>query len=332
MTSNRRTALVVGVLFILTFVTSIGAVVAYGDRPGLDHPYISGPGADTGVLVGALLELFLIITNIGCAVVLLHDPQVAERSHLPRLRRGSHHGVHLHPGRHPCRPRSRHLAAERHRPPMRGRSCTIGKSLIDVKNWTFLLGPGFADGIGTGLLLGWLMYRSGLVHRRMALFGVIGGPLLAASGIAVLIGVIPQGSPVQSLVTVPEIVWELYLGLWLTFKGFNAAAPVLALARREQGIRNGAVTWARPAPDRQDAGSSVVGTRARGNEFAYWTANLATRRVVDRLRPGERLPFPRASAVGVCRRPDGTSGTAGIRLSGPPPRASRLRSPGVTWH
>ena len=117
----------------------------------------------------------------------------------------------------------------------------IGKSLIDVKNWTFLLGPGFADGIGTGLLLGWPMYRSGLVHRRMALFGVIGGPLLAASGIAVLMGVIAQGSPVQSVMTIPEIIWEAYLGLWLTFKGFNAAAPVLALARREQGIRDEAI-------------------------------------------------------------------------------------------
>jgi hypothetical protein len=65
------------------------------------------------------------------------------------------------------------------------------------------------------------MYRSGLVSRRMALFGVVGGPLLAASGIAVLLGAIPQFSPVQSLATVPEVVWEGFLGLWLTFKGFN---------------------------------------------------------------------------------------------------------------
>jgi hypothetical protein len=97
----------------------------------------------------------------------------------------------------------------------------IGRSLLAIHDWTFLLGPGFADGIGTGLILGWLMYRSGLVSRRMALFGVIGGPLLAASGAAVLFGVIPQGSPVQSIVTIPEIVWELFLGLWLTFKGFS---------------------------------------------------------------------------------------------------------------
>ncbi len=81
----------------------------------------------------------------------------------------------------------------------------------------------------------------------MALFGVVGGPLLATSGIAVLLGVIPPGSPVQSVMTIPEIIWELYLGLWLTFKGFNAAAPILALARREQGIREEAVASASSA-------------------------------------------------------------------------------------
>jgi hypothetical protein len=69
----------------------------------------------------------------------------------------------------------------------------------------------------------------------MALFGVIGGPLLAASGIAVLSGVIPQGSSLQGLATVPEIVWEAFLGVWLTFKRFRQA-PILAPESQEQAI------------------------------------------------------------------------------------------------
>ena len=69
MTSSRKTALVVGVLFILTFITSIAGVVAYG--PVLSDPnYVTGAGADTRVFLGAFLELMLILTNIGCAVVL----------------------------------------------------------------------------------------------------------------------------------------------------------------------------------------------------------------------------------------------------------------------
>jgi hypothetical protein len=69
----------------------------------------------------------------------------------------------------------------------------------------------------------------------MALFGVVGGPLLAASGIAVLLGVIPQGSALQGIATIPEIIWEAFLGLWLTFKGFKSSA-VPASENREQEI------------------------------------------------------------------------------------------------
>jgi hypothetical protein len=191
------------------------------------------------VFLGAFLEVLLIITNIGCAVVLfpvlkwqnegLSLGYVAARIvectfiligilsllAVVTLRQGA-------------------AGADA------GSLVTVGKSLVAIHNWTFLLGPGFVDGIGTGLILGWLMYRSGLVSRRMALVGVVGGALLATSGIAVLLGVIPQGSPVQGLMTVPEIIWEAFLGLWLTFKGFSSA-PVLALVDREQGIRDQAL-------------------------------------------------------------------------------------------
>ena len=69
MTSSRKIALTVGVLFILTFITSIGGAISYG--PVLSDPtYITGAGADGRVFLGAFLELFLIITNIGCAIVL----------------------------------------------------------------------------------------------------------------------------------------------------------------------------------------------------------------------------------------------------------------------
>ena len=66
---------------------------------------------------------------------------------------------------------------------------TIGSlayTFAAVKDWTFLLGPGFVVGIGNGLLFGYLMYTSGLVPPRMALLGLIGGPLLIASGVVVM--------------------------------------------------------------------------------------------------------------------------------------------------
>jgi hypothetical protein len=220
--ATRKIALVVGVLFLATFVTSIAAFFAYG--PVLtDAHYITGTGGDTRVFLGAFLELLLIISNIGCALVLFpllkrQNEAVALGYVAERLVEGTFILIGI----------LSVLAIVTLRQGASGVDAaslvTVDKLLIAVKNWTFLLGPGFMDGIGTGLMLGWLMYRSGLVPRRVALLGVIGGPLLAASGIAVLFGLFKAGSPMQGIATIPEFVWEAYLALWLTFKGFHRVA------------------------------------------------------------------------------------------------------------
>ncbi len=234
MTSSRQSALAVGVLFILTFVTSIAGVIAYG--PVLSDPnYITSAGADGRVFLGAFLELMLIVTNIGCATVLFpilkrQNEGLALAYVAARIVECTFILIGLLSVLAVVTLRQTATATDA------GSILTIGKTLHAIHDWTFLLGPGFADGIGTGLILGYLMYRSGVVSRRMALFGVVGGPLLAASGLAVLFGVIPQGSAPQGIATIPEIVWEAFLGLWLTFKGFKAAAPILLAADREQGI------------------------------------------------------------------------------------------------
>ena len=67
--STRKTALIVGVLFVITFVTAIAAMVLY-DPVLNDRDYVVGGRADTRVFLGAFLELLLIIANIGTAVAL----------------------------------------------------------------------------------------------------------------------------------------------------------------------------------------------------------------------------------------------------------------------
>ena len=93
-----------------------------------------------------------------------------------------------------------------------------------LHDWTFLLGPGFVVGVGNGLMLGYLMYRSALVPRGMAVLGLVGGPLVIASGVAILFGVFEAGSVWQAISTIPEFLWELSLGIWLTVRGFNPSA------------------------------------------------------------------------------------------------------------
>lgn len=224
----RKSALIAGVFFLVTFVTSIpAALVLY--VPVLDDPrYITGAGADDRVLLGALLEMILVIANIGTAVVLF-----------PILKR-QNEGVAL--GYVTARVVEcafiivgilSLLAVVTLRQDLTGAAgadagslVTVGRSLVAIHDWTFLLGPGFVVGIGNGLLLGYLMYRSGLVPRPMAVLGLLGGPLVTASGIAVMFGLYEQISTWSFIATIPEIIWELSLALWLTFKGFRPS-PIL---------------------------------------------------------------------------------------------------------
>jgi hypothetical protein len=226
--ADRRTALAAGVLFLITFITAIPALALL--QPLLDDPagYISGGGDDTRIYLGVTLELLLIVANIGTAVVLF--PILRRQSETLSLAYVTARIVECV-----------FIAA--------GILCVLGivslaqddpsagslaVSLAAIKDWTFLLGPGVIVGLGNGLILGYLMLRSGLVPRPMALLGVVGGPLLFASGIAVLFGVAEPGGMLQSVATLPEFAWELSLGVYLTVKGFTGP-PVAHALRRSVG-------------------------------------------------------------------------------------------------
>jgi hypothetical protein len=106
--------------------------------------------------------------------------------------------------------------------------------LVAVHDATFLLGPGFLAPLGNGILLGYLMYRSGLVPRGMAMLGLIGGPLLIVSFVGVLFGAFAQVSLPSAIATIPEFLWELSLGIYLVVKGFNPS-PITEEYERDLG-------------------------------------------------------------------------------------------------
>jgi hypothetical protein len=235
MSSTRRAALYVGLLFIITFLTSIPAVFLYGGfGPTMDHSgVILGASADTRVHWGALLELILVIANIGTAVILFPILKWEnEAAALGYVTARVMESVFISIGTLSLLAiLTLHEAAG-----TTGSYTTVGKSLIAIHDWTFLLGPGFVVGIGNGLLLGYLMYRSGLVPRGMAMLGLIGGPLIILSGIAVLFGVFESGSSPQAIATIPEFLWELSLGVYLTVRGFKRS-PVVDLTEAERRVR-----------------------------------------------------------------------------------------------
>jgi hypothetical protein len=224
---QRKIARLAGVLFVITFVTSIPAVLLY-DPVLTDPGYIVGAGADTRVFLGAFLELLLIVANIATAVVLFPIlKRQSETIALGYVTARIVESVFIAVGILSV------LTVVTLRQDLAGSGSdaaaldTVGRSLVAIHDWTFLLGPGFVVGIGNGLMLGYLMYRSGLVPRGMAMLGLVGGPLVCASGIAVLFGGIDQGSAGQFIATIPEFFWELSLGIYLIVKGFKPS-PITA--------------------------------------------------------------------------------------------------------
>ncbi len=221
----QQIARVTGVLFVITFITSIPPFV-FLYVPVVDDPrYILGGGADNRVLTGAFLELLLIIANIGTAVV--HYPILKRQNEILALGYVTARVVE-------CAFIAVGILSLLTVVTLRQEATAgadaaslvaVGESLVALHDWTFRLGPGFFVGVGNGLILGYLMYTSRLVPRGMAMLGLIGGPLIIASGVAVLFGVIEAGGVWQLIATIPEFFWELFvLGIWLIVRGFNPSA------------------------------------------------------------------------------------------------------------
>src|SRR3954470_694320 len=224
--SLRRLARITGLLWIAPFITSIPAVLL--SDPLLNDPnFILGAGGgDSRIYIGATLELLLIIANIGTAVVPFalfrrYNEKLAVGYVTARLVECGFIAVGI----------VSVLAIVTLRQDPAGASddtlVALGQSLVAVHDATFLLGPGIVVGVGNGMILGYLMYSSGLLPRRLALFGIVGGPLLFVSGIAVMFGAFDINSAPRFVCAVPEIIWEASIGIYLTFKGFKAPAPVL---------------------------------------------------------------------------------------------------------
>jgi Domain of unknown function (DUF4386) len=233
--STRKTAFVAGALFVITFLASIPAAL-FLYSPVLDHAnYIVGAGADSRIALGALLEMILIVANIGTAVVLFpilkrQNEGLALGYVTARVIESTFIAIGI----------VSLLAIVTLRQDVGGAGgasslVPVGRSLVAIHDWTFLLGPGWVVGVGNGLILGYLMYRSGLVPRGMAMLGLIGGPLIIASGTAVLLGVFEAGSAPQVIATAPEFVWELSLGIYLMVKGFKPS-PILSGTSGDAGV------------------------------------------------------------------------------------------------
>jgi hypothetical protein len=224
MDKMRKTALIAGVFYLITFI-SIPTLALYG--PVKNHrDWILSSGSHTGVLVGGFLEVIVALAGIGTAVTLY--PVVKRQNEgvaLGFVAARVLEAVMIFAGVISL------LSLVTLRQDLGGAAganaaalVTTGASHVAIYNWTFLLSQSLMPGINA-LLLGSLLYRSRLVPRIIPALGLIGAPFLICTVIATLFGSFKLGSP--ELAALPVAAWELLLGVWLVIKGFKPC-PITA--------------------------------------------------------------------------------------------------------
>jgi hypothetical protein len=213
MGSLRKTALVAGVLYLLTFVS----IPTLGLYAAVRSPnYIIGSGPDNSVILGAILETIVALACIGTAVTLYpvlkrQNEGVALGFVAVRVLEAAtiYSGI------------ASLLSVVSLRQAGAGAGALVtGQALAAQYYWTFLFGQGFLPAMNA-LLLGSLLYQSRLVPRVLPILGFIGAALLITSWTATLFGLVGQVSPATAIATIPIALWEFSLGVYLVANGFK---------------------------------------------------------------------------------------------------------------
>lgn len=208
-----------GVLFLITEVSAIAGLALY--QPALSDPgYVGGAGADGRVLLGAFCELVLIAAIIGTAValypVIRRQGEGLALGHVAgRILEAAIIAVGIVSVLALVTLRQDGAASGVDE----GALVAVAQALVAIHDWTFLLGPSVALGMNS-LLLAYLVYRSDLAPRPIALLGLVGGPLVTASAIAVLFGL--YGPAAHAISALPVFVWEVSFAVFLIAKGFKS--------------------------------------------------------------------------------------------------------------
>jgi hypothetical protein len=239
MDPTRKTALVAGILYLITFASSIPAALLLGST--LDSPnYILGAGADGQVRLAGLLDIVNGLTAIGTAVALY---SVVKRQHegfaigfvASRLFEAAILFIGVVSVITIANLRETGAAAADP-----AALSAVGNGLVALYKTAFVLGTGIPA--LNAVFLGWLLYRSGLVPRAIPVIGLIGAPLFTSWIIGYIFGITEGGTPWQAIGVAPIFIWELALGLWMTFKGFNRSAAIVVAMAAEAGATNSPAT------------------------------------------------------------------------------------------
>jgi hypothetical protein len=225
MPASRKIALAGGVFYLLTFV-AVPQFLLYARVR--DPNYLVGPGPDTGVIVGGILEIVVALTGIGTAVALF--PALKRQNESLSL--GLIGSRILEAATIFAGVVSLMAIVTLRKSGVGAEGLVTARALIALSDW-FHLGQGIMP-VVDDLLLGVLLYQSRLVPRIFPVLAFIGVPVLAANNILQMFGITGPALTLTTLGVIPIALFEFALGVYLTVKGFKPTAITAELDREKQ--------------------------------------------------------------------------------------------------
>ena len=207
MSTLRKQSVLVGTLFLVTHVTSVGAVALYGSML-TDGQWLGDSDAGTRQLVGAALDIVLALavvgTGLGFLAILRNRAPIAGAAYA--ILRAVEAGVIL-------------AGAAAVTALVWLRADGEGSpALLELYRATFLIGPGLIV-VANTLVLAITLFRLRLVPSWIPILGMVGAPLVGISNLATMFGAQEQVSATASAAAVPIFAWEISLAVYLLVRG-----------------------------------------------------------------------------------------------------------------
>lgn len=237
MDSNQKAANIVGILLILATVTAVAGVLLYD--PILNGPdyMINGTEHANQVVLGALMELILVVSAVGTATAMFpilrkYNETIALWHICFRFLEAMIITVGVISVLSLLTLSREFVAAGA---PDIASFQTSGIVLNAIHDWTFLLGPNFMLGINT-VMYSYIFYKTKLVPRFISTLGMAGATLIFTCALFVMFGVFPQLSVWGVILAIPVATYEMILAVWLIVKGFNKSALASLYTKKQSTI------------------------------------------------------------------------------------------------
>lgn len=222
MNTHRKTAIIVGILFIAATTTAVISLLSFApviEEDPYDSDYFDNiVDKENQVILAGVFAILLVVSVIAIAVIMypilkMDSETIAVGYVFARTMEGVIITLGLMCQLAIIALSQDYVDADS---PNAANYHTLANLLLETYTWADLLGPVIAFGI-TAMILNYSYYRTKIMPNFISIWGFIGALLITASG---LVGMFGDRS-LNFFWAAPIALQEMVMAVWLIVKGFN---------------------------------------------------------------------------------------------------------------